>query len=305
MSMMMMCPTLTKMISTIWTANLLDEFSSAQIGSKKSEIPPVLGKPEAAGEESRLEDVFNDEEFAKHLQAGMADLLGEIESTPEMQAQFESIFKELGAAASETADDAVTKASSSTPPPVSGAAAAAAAAAAAEEATFQETIKKTMERMQASGEQATAAAAAEGSDDFMAELLKQMQGGAGLDGGEGNEEDFSKMLLGMMEQLTNKEILYEPMKELNEKFPGWLEKNGAKTPKDDLKRYEEQRALVKEIVARFEQPTYSDSNTADREYIVDRMQKMQAAGSPPPDLVGDMPSAQDVLSMPDESCNPQ
>jgi len=32
--------------------------------------------------------------------------------------------------------------------------------------------------------------------------------------------------------------------------------------------------------------------------------QMQAAGSPPEDLVGDMPSAQDALN-PDESCNPQ
>lgn len=32
---------------------------------------------------------------------------------------------------------------------------------------------------------------------------------------------------------------------------------------------------------------------------------MQASGSPPNDLVGDMPSAQDVLNMPDEGCNPQ
>lgn len=130
-----------------------------------------------------------------------------------------------------------------------------------------------MERMQNSGDQATAAAAAEGSDDFLAELLKQMQGGGGLDG-EGNEEEFSKMLMGMMEQLTNKEILYEPMKELNDKFPEWLVKNREKTPADELKRYEEQQTLVKEIVAKFEESTYSDANTADREYIVDRMQKV-------------------------------
>jgi len=235
---------------------------------------------------------------------------------PEMQAQFDSIFKELGAAASETAAGAAERipSSSSTAP-------GTAAAAAAADASFQETIKRTMERMQASGEQATAAAAAESSDDFLAELLKQMQSG-GMEG-EGSEEEFSKMLLGMMEQLTNKEILYEPMKELNDKFPDWLEKNKEKTAKDDLKRYEEQQTLVKEIVAKFEEPTYSDANAADREYIVDRMQKvytrltllstvllliqkqMQAAGSPPPDLVGDMPSTQDVLNMPHESCNPQ
>jgi peroxin-19 len=130
-----------------------------------------------------------------------------------------------------------------------------------------------MERMQASGEQATAAATAGGSDDFMAELLKQMQSEGGLEG-EGNDEELSKMLMGMMEQLTNKEILYDPMKELNEKFPAWLEKNKGATSKDDLARYEEQQSLVKEIVAKFEEPTYADSNAADREYIVDRMQKV-------------------------------
>lgn len=151
----------------------------------------------------------------------------------------------------------------------------ASASAEAAEASFQETIKRTMERMQASGEQATAAAAAEGTDDFLAEMLKQMGGGASLDaGGEGNEEEFSKMLLGMMEQLTNKEILYEPMKELDEKFPDWLVKNKDQTTKEDLKRYELQQGLVKEIVIKFEEKTYSDSNKADREYIVERMQKV-------------------------------
>lgn len=103
----------------------------------------------------------------------------------------------------------------------------------------------------------------------MAEMLKQLGGEGG-----GSEEDFSKMLMGMMEQLTNKEILYEPMKELNEKFPEWLEKNKAATSAEDLKRYEEQQGLVKEIVAKFEESTYSDSNATDREYIVERMQKV-------------------------------
>ncbi|KAK1760611.1 Pex19 protein family-domain-containing protein [Echria macrotheca] len=283
--------------------DMLQEFSAVKVDSKKPEPAPAAtaagpGRPPASiplADDPKLEQLLADDEFAKQLQAGMADLLGEVENSPELQAQFESIFKELGAAASETTEQAAA----SVPPPSASSSAAPGAA----EASFQETIRKTMERMQASGEQATAAAAAEGSDDFMAELLKQMQTG-GLEG-EGNEEEFSKMLLGMMEQLTNKEILYEPMKELNDKFPDWMEKNRDKTPKDDMKRYEEQQGLVKEIVAKFEESTYSDANTADREYIVDRMQKMQAAGSPPPDLVGDMPSTQDVLNMPDESCNPQ
>lgn len=291
--------------------DMLDEFSTVNIDPKKPAAASGPGRPEVAGPsiaepkpDPKLDDILGDEDFAKQLQAGMADLLGELDNSPEMQAQFENIFKELGAAAAETSEGAAANIAP-VPPTSSASGASTAADAAAAEASFQETIKRTMERMQTSGEQATAAAAAEGSDDFMAELLKQMGSGGGLEGGEGNEEEFSKMLLGMMEQLTNKEILYEPMKELHEKFPAWLEKNGATTPKEDLKRYEEQQALVKEIVARFEQPAYSDANAEDREYIVDRMQKMQAAGSPPGDLVGDMPSTQDVLNMPDESCNPQ
>ena len=82
------------------------------------------------------------------------------------------------------------------------------------------------------------------------------------------------MLLGMMEQLTHKEILYEPMRELHDKFPAWMTANRDKTPRADLDRFDEQQRLVAEIVARFELPSYSDENAADREYIVDRMQKV-------------------------------
>src|SRR4051812_41847905 len=134
-----------------------------------------------------------------------------------MQAQFDSIFKDLGASAA--VEPGAAPASSS----AAGPSATTAESSASAEASFQETIRRTMERMQASGDQATAAAAAGGSDDFFAELMKQMGSGDGE--GEPNEEEFTKMLLGMMEQLTNKEILYEPMKELTGRFRPWLEKN--------------------------------------------------------------------------------
>jgi peroxin-19 len=263
---------------------MLDEFSAVKLEASKPAAPSA--QPEPAAATVTDEQVLSEDDFAQQLQAGMADLLGELGdsvrctwdptplapltlSKPEMQAQFESIFKELGAAATANADPAT----SAPTPPVPTSSSTTGGTANPAEDSFQETIRRTMERMQNSGDQATAAAAAEGSDDFLAELLKQMQGGGGLDG-EGNEEEFSKMLMGMMEQLTNKEILYEPMKELNDKFPEWLDKNREKTPADDLKRYEEQQTLVREIVAKFEESTYADSNTADREYIVDRMQKV-------------------------------
>ncbi|OIW29005.1 Pex19-domain-containing protein [Coniochaeta ligniaria NRRL 30616] len=308
-------PYLTNSVS-----DMLEDFSALKTESKKPDVPSGPGRPASAAgaaekqpdaKDTTLDDFMSDDDFAKQLQDGMAEMLGNLgrDNDPAaMKDEFEKIFGAIAAAAG--ADD-LPPPSASTPAPAPASASASTSAAPPtfgnpKDADFQETIRRTMERMHASGEQATAAATEAGSDDFMADLLKAMQAG-GEEGG--SEEDFSKLLLGMMEQLTNKDILYEPMKELNDKFPAWMEKNKDKVSAEDLKRYEEQQALAKEIVAKFEEPTFSDVNAKDREYIVDRMQKMQAAGSPPPDLVGDMPSAQDAfngMNPPgDEACNPQ
>ena len=295
---------------------MLDEFSPSKPEPKAPSQPSGPGRPQASTTETAAEGL-SDEDFAKQLQAGMADLLGELDSSPEMQAQFESMMKELGgtAAFGEAAGLTSPPAIPSSSKPKGGSKSKEADA----EKTFQETIKRTMDRMQASGEQATAAAASDNTDDILAEMMKAMQE-SGL-GGEGGEEDFSKMLLGMMEQLTNKEILYEPMKELDDKFPEWMEKNKGKVKQGDMKRYVEQQVYVREIVGKFEEKSYKDENAADREYIVERMQKvrfdwlliancanvmqMQAAGSPPPDLVGDMAAAQEAFGVPEEGCPQQ
>ncbi|RFU25328.1 hypothetical protein B7463_g11022, partial [Scytalidium lignicola] len=273
--------------------DMLDEFSATKLDDEPP-APSGPGRPDATDHDP-LATGLSDEEFAKQLQAGMAELMGDMDKDPDMQAQLENIFKELGGADDLGATIGSSKATA--PSSKSG------PSGAGTEDSFQETIRKTMERMQTSGDQATAAAVSEPEDDILAEMMKAMQA-SGLDG-EGGEEDFSKMLLGMMEQLTNKEILYEPMKELHDKFPAWMEKNIDNTPKDDMKRYKEQQTLVAEIVGRFEEKTYNDSNAADREYIVERMQKMQEAGSPPADLVGDMAAAQEAFGASEEGCPQQ
>ncbi|KAF2793568.1 Pex19-domain-containing protein [Melanomma pulvis-pyrius CBS 109.77] len=273
--------------------DVLDEFAATKIDSKAPAPAPVpTSGPERPPPEELL--VADQDEFAKQLQAEMEQLLGQ----EDFKKQFEDIMKEMGDVIPPP-DAPETKEEASTPT----ASASASASADKTEKSFQETIRKTMERMQESGDQASAAAASSDGDDILAQMLKEMESGGF--GGEGSDEDFSKILMGMMEQLTNREVLYEPMKELNEKYPKWMEDNKEKVSKDDLKRYEEQQALVKEITARFERKGYSDSNSQDREYIVERMQKMQAAGSPPPDLVGEMNAAQEALSEIDQGCPTQ
>lgn len=207
----------------------------------------------------------------------MENLIGELDADPEMQKEFERMMQELisaGAAPTDAeaakhiglATDAVMHPEEDTgDKPKAG-------LAGKEKESFQDTIRRTMERMQASGEQASAAAAAgtnSSEEDMLAQMMRELQASGG-----GGEEDFNSMLMGMMAQLTHKEILYEPMKELHDKFPAWLEKNQDKTSADELDRYKGQQKVVGEIVGRFERKGYSDDNEADREYIVERMQKV-------------------------------
>ncbi|KAL1612247.1 Peroxisome chaperone and import receptor [Paraconiothyrium brasiliense] len=286
--------------------DVLDEFSNVNLksNSKDPSAPAPApassgpGRPEAPALDPAEALVEDQNEFEKELQKQMEQLLGQ-EGFPK---EFQELMKEMGNVVGE--DPLVASAG------VPGAAASGAGSSKAEgdseakgEQTFQESIRKTMDRMRESGDAAGAAAAKSSDDDILAQMLKEME--SGNLGGEGGEEDFSKILMGMMEQLTNKEILYEPMKELNDKFPDWMEKNKGKVDAADWKRYEEQQTLVKEITDRFERNGYSDENAGDREYIVERMQKMQAAGSPPPDLVGDMNAAQEAFSEMDQGCPTQ
>jgi len=89
--------------------------------------------------------------------------------------------------------------------------------------SFSETLSKTMERMQESevaADQARDEAASQSETDaFLAEMVKQLAEMSGTVDGSGvaGEDGMAKLLEGMMEQLMSKDILYEPMKDLQER----------------------------------------------------------------------------------------
>jgi len=63
---------------------MLEDFSSAKLDGKKPEIPTGPGRPATAGPAKATvedEEALDEDEFAKQLQAGMADLLGEIDNS--------------------------------------------------------------------------------------------------------------------------------------------------------------------------------------------------------------------------------
>ncbi|TKA81554.1 hypothetical protein B0A55_02999 [Friedmanniomyces simplex] len=340
--------------------DVLDEFqptlstSTTTTAKTKPSAPAASPAPTASGpgrppHHAVPPPAFPDageEALAAQLQAGMANLMSELDGNPDMQKQFEQMMSELIAVGSAGTDEEVgehlMKAVEGLPtggaPGVEegkksgrrnnggGGSASASVGGSAkkgegdESKDFSSTIRKTMARMQASDSTASASATVpseqQGSEeDMLAQMLRELQAsGGGEAGGEAGEGDFNSMLMNMMTQLTNKEILYEPMKELHDKFPAWMAKQDKgegkeKVSKEDMARYVEQQRLVGEIVARFEGKGYKDENEGDREYIVERMQKvelpMQAAGSPPPDLVGDMSAAQEALGEMDAGCPTQ
>ena len=330
--------------------DVLDEFAAAQIspqinqqhtpqptasgpGRPESEVkPPAKGQPPLGPhQESDRGDEHDSSDFSKQLEADMESMMHELQSNPEFSKHFGDMMAQLGGVelpfsladtqpSEKLKDNKANAGEESTAPPPN----------------FQDTIKQNMERLRQSSATADAASSAkngrgDGDDDEMMSALFSELSKAGQNGNAGGDDSFSQMLLGMMEQLTNKDILYEPMKELDSKFPGWLaERSRASTLEvepgikgeksngdedqareamktsmsesdikplnlEDRQRYEQQSKLVHEIVARYERPGYTDDDSADREYIVERMQKMQAAGAPPPELVGDMGAAQEMM----------
>lgn len=239
--------------------DLLDEFSTTNINTAR----PRQFDPQP----SHIQDDGHDDlnlsetavaEFNKQLEEQMAALMGSEDESPEMKRKIRMMMQgHVGLTDVEKASEKNLAA-----PPTD---------TLSSEQPFQETIRRTMERMQASGEKAETASTSEGPDDILAQMLREMQNGGTED--DSYEEGFSKMLMNMMEQLTDKEILYEPMKELHDKFPSWMREHESSVEEADLVRYREQERLVGEIVRKFDEMGYTDSDPDDREFIVERMHK--------------------------------
>ncbi|KAF9108654.1 Peroxisome chaperone and import receptor [Mortierella sp. GBA35] len=227
-----------------------------------------------------------DAEFSKQLASGMEELMKEMNGNSELQKSFEEMFKGLD----------VNGKNPATP--------AASAPKAAGAASFQDRIAKTMDKLKDSSEQVDAQVAEDSEEALMAEMMKQMEGMA--EGG-----DFQNVLEGMMEQLMSKDILYEPMLDLQNKYPQWLKDNKDKISAEEYARYEKQYGYVKEIVEFFDRPDFDDKSDSQAKSVIDLMQGMQDCGQPPADILDELAPGLEmgtdgVPKMPDmPECNMQ
>ncbi|CCH46136.1 Peroxisomal biogenesis factor 19 [Wickerhamomyces ciferrii] len=152
---------------------------------------------------------------------------------------------------------------------------------------LKDTISSTLNRLKSSGAKVDESIKSEEPDQFLNDLFNQLN----LDGegnpGEDGDFDITKLLGDMLEQLASKEILYDPLKDLSSKYPKWIEENKNKITKEKLERYTKQSDIVKSIVDKFDEESYSDSSKPHKEFISTKLEEMQNSGNPPEDLVGD------------------
>jgi len=68
-----------------------------------------------------------------------------------------------------------------------------------------------------------------------------------------------------------------------------LKENAEKLSSEDKDRYENQYQRVTQIVALFEDPSYSDEDKEKTGRVVALMNEMQGFGTPPSEIMGAMP----------------
>lgn len=216
-------------------------------------------------------DEFQDM-FASKLSMGIDNLLQGLDDSPESMKQFETLLKDFAKMGDTTAATPKAPNASST-----------ASTSGKEKKSFQDTISETMNRLNESKQEIDKSVLEGDDSDFLAKMMKDI--GAG-----GDDLDLPKLINEMLQQMASKEILYEPMKEMYDKYPTWLRDNDSKITDEEKTRYQQQYKIISEVVLKFESPTYSDDNDDDRKYITQRMEDMQNSGTPPQDLLGDLTS---------------
>lgn len=116
----------------------------------------------------------------------------------------------------------------------------------------------------------------------------------GLDGMTGPDgeipPDFNAdaFMDGMMEQLLSKELMYEPMKQVAEKFPAWLAAHKGKLTSEEFRQRERQYECFRRLVEAYESSSDGDQQGAQTGRLMELMQQIQEFGQPPAEIVSEI-----------------
>ncbi|CAH0481070.1 unnamed protein product [Peronospora belbahrii] len=112
-------------------------------------------------------------------------------------------------------------------------------------------------------------------EEMMSEMMKKFEE-------MGEQSDFQDLVDGMMQQLLSKDIMYDPMKQICERYPEWLAEKKSLLSKEDYERYTKQYQYFQQIIAMYE------SEPNDYARLSQLMQEMQENGQPPSEIVKDL-----------------
>ncbi|AET38762.1 Pex19p Ecym_3269 [Eremothecium cymbalariae DBVPG len=114
------------------------------------------------------------------------------------------------------------------------------------------------------------------SDEILSQLFSQLADGSdGLDG-----DNMDGAILNILNQMSSKEVMYQPMKEMQIEFVKWMEENSSKDEhKDKISTYNKQLDTVNKIIAVYEKADYS--NEKYRNEITDLIDALEQLGDSP------------------------
>lgn len=98
----------------------------------------------------------------------------------------------------------------------------------------------------------------------------------------GEKDDMEDVVDGMMKQLLGRDIMYEPMKAVCDKFPAWLAEKREQLSAEDYERYGKMYQGFQRIVAVYE--TEPDNFAR----LMELMQDIQEYGQPPAEIIQDL-----------------
>ncbi|QEU62901.1 Pex19 [Kluyveromyces lactis] len=116
------------------------------------------------------------------------------------------------------------------------------------------------------------------SDDILSQLLDQL-----VENGDGNGADGEGMdnaILKMLSQMSSKEVLYQPMKQMQGEFTEWMGLHEEDPEQSDkIDNYKKQYALVNQIIGVFESDDYT--NEKYHAEIADLLDELEQLGDSP------------------------
>lgn len=115
-----------------------------------------------------------------------------------------------------------------------------------------------------------------GLDKNLESLLSNF-GENDIEGEDGNGVT-DNMLKDMLKDFISKEMLYEPMKQMETDMVDFIAKNKETWSPEELEKAHTQQEINKKIIALFEDPSYDDANEATRQQLSEYLDQMQELG---------------------------